>query len=141
MLLQMLGAYRYLALALVAVALLAGAYVKGRGDGRAVEASHWQAREIEHQQRAIAEREQLQAALEARSAELAARQQEAADAVVQIRTEYLPAKAIIRREVVERAVYRDCRVGDSMRDTLNAALRGAPVADPAEHGDPDGVSF
>lgn len=135
----MLGAYRYLALALVAVALLAGAYAKGRADGHAVEASHWQARELAQQQRAIAERAQLQAALDARSAALAARQQEAADAVVQIRTEYLPSKTIVKREVVERAVYRECVVGERMRDVLNAALRGDPASGAASGGGADGL--
>ena len=139
--LALLGPYRYLVLAAVAAIVVAGAYVSGRIDGRAVEASRWQARELEHQQRAAADREQLQAALDARSAELAARQQEAANAVVQIRTEYLPAKTIVRREVAERVVFRDCVIGSELRDTLNAALRGSPVAGPPERGAADGVSF
>ncbi len=137
--LSMLGPYRYLAMALVAVAVLGGAYLKGRGDGRAVESAHWQQLEVEHQAHVLAQREQLQAALDARTAELAARQQEAADAVVQVRTEFLPAKTIVKREVVERPVFRDCRIGDGMRSTLDAALRGDPAAGTPGGGAADGM--
>ena len=54
--------------------------------------------------------------------------EEAADAIAEIRVEYLPGKTEIRRQIVERAVYRDCRIDDGMRDILNAALRGRPIA-------------
>lgn len=135
----LLGPYRYLVLALVAAAALGGAYLVGRGDGRAVEAASRAALELERQAQAEAARQQLQAALDARTAELAARQQEAADAVVQVRTEFLPARTIVKREVVERPVFRDCRIGDGMRSTLDAALRGDPAAGTAGGGAADGV--
>lgn len=98
------------------------------------EAAKWRAEKIAAQAEEMAARQALQAALDARTAELAKRTQEAADAVAEIRTEYLPGKTVIRREVVERPVFRDCRVGDGMRNTLNAALAGRPVPGAVDGG-------
>lgn len=136
-----LAPYRWLAMGLALMVLTGGAYLRGRGDGHAAEAAQWQKREIDRQAQAQSEREQLQHELDARTALLAQRQQEAADAIQQVRVEYLPAKTIVKREVVERAVYRECVVDDSMRDTLNAALRGTPGASPAAADGPGSVSF
>ena len=113
--------------ALVLLALLAGAYTKGRGDGRAVQAAEYATERATAAQEAEQERQALQAALDARTAELARRTQEAADAVVQVRTEYLPGKTEVRRIVVDRPVYRDCRIDAGLRDILDAALAGRPV--------------
>lgn len=124
-----LGPYAYLAAGLALVAALGGAYLKGRGDGRDAAEVRCQAQQIAAQRAREQERADLQAALDARAAELARRQQEGADAVEKVRVEYLPAKVVVKREVAKRVVYRDCRIGDGMRDTLNAALRGAPTAD------------
>lgn len=130
----MIRLYAAAGAALVLLALLAGAYTKGRGDGRAVQAAEYATERATAAQEAEQERQALQAALDARTAELAKRTQEAADAVAEIRTEYLPGKTVIRREVVERPVFRDCRVGDGMRNTLNAALAGRPVPGAVDGG-------
>ena len=126
--------------ALVLLALLAGAYTKGRGDGRAVQAAEYATERATAAQEAEQERQALQAALDARTAELARRTQEAADAVVQVRTEYLPGKTEVRRIVVDRPVYRDCRIDAGLRDILDAALAGRPVPGAApERGGAAGV--
>lgn len=134
-----LAPYRYLVFAAIAAMALGGAYLRGRGDGHAAEAVQWQKREIDRQAQAAIEREQLQASIDAQVAERAARQQEAADAATQIRVEYLPAKTIVKREVVERPVFRECRVGHGLLGTLNAALRGTPTAGAPFDSGADGV--
>lgn len=120
----------YLVVALVVglIALMGGTFAKGASWGRAQATSRCNAEKIEVQQREIAERAVLQAAIDKRDAELRAKEQERANAIVQVRTEFLPAKTVVRKEVVERRVFTDCRIGDGMRDTLNAALRGRPAA-------------
>ncbi len=123
----MIRLYAAAGAALVLLALLAGAYTKGRGDGRAVQAAEYATERATAAQEAEQERQALQAALDARTAELARRTQEAADAVVQVRTEYLPGKTEVRRIVVDRPVYRDCRIDAGLRDILDAALAGRPV--------------
>jgi len=62
-----------------------------------------------------------------RDAALARKTEEAAHAVAEVRTEYLPGKTIVRREVVEVPAYRDCRITGSVRHALDAALAGRPV--------------
>ena len=123
----MIRAYAAIGAVLVLLAMLGGAYGKGRSDGRAVQAAEYAQELAEAAQAAAQERAALQAALDARTAELAKRTQEAADAVVQVRTEYLPGKTIVRREVVEVPAYRDCRITGSVRHALDAALAGRPV--------------
>ena len=123
----MIRLYAAAGAALVLLALLAGAYTKGRGDGRAVQAAEYATERATAAQEAEQERQALQAALDARTAELARRTQEAADVVVQVRTEYLPGKTEVRRIVVDRPVYRDCRIDAGLRDILDAALAGRPV--------------
>jgi len=120
--------YAAVALAVLLALMLGAAYVRGRSDGRAVEAQAWQRRAAAAEAQALADRETISRALAERQAQLDAKTREAADAVAQIRTEYLPAKTVVRREVAERVVYRECRVGGGMRDTLDAALRGRPAA-------------
>lgn len=132
--------YLYLALAAMFAVALGGSYMRGRSDGRAAEAVTWQRKEIDRQQQEAIAREELQHALDARNAEITQRQQDAANAVVQIRTEFLPGKTIVKREVVEKPVYRDCVIDDSMFNVLNAALRGAPIADDAVTSSPYGLS-
>ena len=137
----MLNPYVALAAAVGLAVALGGTYLQGRSDGAAHEAARWQADAIKAQQRAAQAAQALREQLAQREAELAQKQQEAADAVVQVRTEYLPAKTIVRREVAERVVYRDCRVGDGMRDTINSAAAGRPVSGTeAVSGDSAGVS-
>jgi hypothetical protein len=120
--------YAMLGLVLALVATHGTAYVRGRADGGAREAAHWQADALKAAEAASRERAAIQRALDERTAALAKQQREAADAVAQIRVEYLPGKTLVRREVAERVVYRDCRVGERMRDTINSALAGRPVS-------------
>ena len=130
----MIRLYAAAGAALVLLALLAGAYTKGRGDGRAVQAAEYATERATAAQEAEQERQALQAALDARTADLARRTQEAADAVVQVRTEYLPGKTEVRRIVVDRPVYRDCRIDSGVRDLIDAALAGRPVPGAVDGG-------
>jgi hypothetical protein len=132
--------YLILAALIGLIALMGGTFAKGASWGRTQATERCQAEQLEAQQREIAERAVLQAAIDQRDVEIRQREQEAANAIVQVRTEYLPAKTIIRREVVERAVFRDCHAGDRVRDTLNAALAGRPVSGALESGGATGVS-
>ena len=131
--------YLILAALIGVIAIAGGSFAKGASWGRTQATEKCQREQLEAQQQEIVERAALQAAIDQLDIEIRQREQEAANAIVQVRTEYLPAKTIVRREVVERAVYRDCRTGDSMRDTLNAALAGRPVSGAAEGGGADGV--
>lgn len=128
-----------LAALLAVAAMCSWSYVQGRSDGRAAEAVTWQKRELDQQAKAGIERAQLQKAIEVRNAEIEARNHAAADAVEHVRVEFLPAKTVVKREIVDRPVFRDCRIGDGMRDTINAALRGAPIANAAGGSRADGL--
>lgn len=116
-----------LAIAALLAATHIGVAAKAYEAGSIREAAKWRAEKIAAQAEEMAARQALQAALDARTAELARRTQEAADAVVQVRTEYLPGKTEVRRIVVDRPVYRDCRIDAGLRDILDAALAGRPV--------------
>lgn len=133
----------YLALAIVAALAVSHGVVglKAFDFGSRQEAGRWVARLAEQHAQDLKEREALAAAIAARDAALRKREQERADAVIQVRTEFLPAKEIVRRVVVEKPVYRDCRLDDpGLRDTINAALRGRPAASgPAIDGRQAGV--
>ena len=120
--------YTYAAAAVALLATVGTAYTVGRLDGRAHERSACLTREAERTAAAERDRTEWRAQIEAWEAERRRLEQEAADAVAEIRVEYLPGKTEVRRQIVERAVYRDCRIDDGMRDILNAALRGHPVA-------------
>lgn len=134
----MLRGYLFAIIAAVIAALVAGAYIGGRSDGRAVQAVECAADKAKAEAKALKERQAIQDALNARAAELERAQQEGANAIAQVRVEYLPAKTIVKREVVEKRVFTDCRIGDGMRDTINAALGGKPTA--TERASEDGVS-
>jgi hypothetical protein len=123
-----LRAYAAIAAALSVLAMLAGAYAKGRDDGYAVQAAEYAQERAEAHAKAEAERAAVQDALDARTAELARKTEEAAHAVAQVRTEYLPGKTLVKREVVRDVVYRDCRITPSVRESIDAALRGRPAA-------------
>lgn len=135
----MIRLYGALAAALALSLIIGGCYLKGRSDGRAVQAAEYAQELAEAAQAAAQERQALQAALDARTAELAKRTQEAADAVVQVRTEYLPGKTEVRRIVVDRPVYRDCRIDSGVRDLIDAALAGRPVPGAVDGGGAAGV--
>lgn len=124
----MIRLYAGLAGVLLLLALLAGVYGKGRSDGRAVQAAEYAQERATAAQAAEAERAALQAALDARTAELARKSEEVAHAVAQVRVEYLPGKTMVKREIVERAVFRDCRVTPAALDAINGALIGRPVS-------------
>lgn len=123
-----------LAIAALLAATHIGVAAKAYEAGSIREAAKWRAEKIAAQAEEMAARQALQAALDARTAELAKRTQEAADAVEHVRTEYLPGKTIVRREVVEVPAYRDCRVTGSVRDAINAALAGRPVPGAVDGG-------
>lgn len=124
----MIRVYAGLAGVLLLLALLSGSYVKGRSDGRAVQAAEYAQEVATAHAQAEAERAALQAALDARTAELARKSEEVAHAVEAVRVEYLPGKTIVKREVVERAVFRDCRVTPTALAAINGALTGRPVS-------------
>ena len=121
-----------LVLALIATHLAVG--VKSYEGGVRAEAARWQAEALKDAQEAAQEREALQQQLREREAKWVQQQQEAADAVAQVRVEYLPGKTVVKREIVREPVYRTCVVSPGMRDTLNAALRGRPVPGAADIG-------
>lgn len=129
--------YLILAALIGIIAIAGGSFGKGASWGRTQATEKCQREQLERQQQDIVERAALQAAIDQRDAELRAKEQEAADAVIEVRTEYLPGKTIVKREVVRDVVYRDCRVGDGMRDVLNAALAGRPVSAAADLGAAD----
>lgn len=119
--------YAILALVLLLGATHGAAYLQGFKQGSKVEAARWQAQEIERQQQAAKQAQALRDQLAERDAALARKTEEAAHAVAEVRTEYLPGKTIVRREVVEVPAYRDCRITGSVRHALDAALAGRPV--------------
>lgn len=120
--------YLILAALIGLIAIAGGTFAKGASWGRTQATARCQADKIEAQQREIVERAALQAAIDQRDAELQAKEQEIANAVINVRTEYLPARTIVKRQIVERAVYRDCRADDSLWQLANAALRGDAAA-------------
>lgn len=103
--------------------------------------SAWKGRHAKMLEKKAEEKDALRIELAARDEALRKLEQERADAVIQVRTEFLPAKEVVRRVVVEKPVYRDCRLGDDgLRDAINAALRGQPgAAGPAIDGRQAGV--
>lgn len=130
----------YLAIALAVLATYAATYSKGVSAGKAAEAREAHAREDKARAKAAEQEAALRKALQDRDAELARRAQEGVDAIEKVRTEFLPGKIQIRREVVEKPVYRECRIGGGVLLTLNAALRGHPTPGEALDLDPDGMS-
>lgn len=126
--------YAILALVLLLGATHGAAYLQGFKQGSKVEAARWQAQEIERQQQAAKQAQALRDQLAERDAALARKTEEAAHAVAEVRTEYLPGKTIVRREVVEVPAYRDCRVTGSVRDAINGALAGRPVPGAVDGG-------
>lgn len=132
--------YMLLAGLICIIGLMGGSFAKGASWGRTQATERCQAEQLDRQQQDIVERAALQAAIDQRDAELQAKQQEIADAVVKVRTEYLPAKTIVKREVAERVVYRECRADDRLYELANAALRGDAAAGAEAFGrDPVGV--
>ena len=116
------------------IATHAGTYWKGHKAGAVREVAKCQAQQLQDAQDASRALESLQQQLREREAKWVRQQQEAADAIAQVRVEYLPGKTIVKREVVREPRYRDCAVSPGMRDTLNAALAGRPVPGAAEVG-------
>ena len=130
----MLRVYAALAIVAVLAGLYGIAYTKGHKAGATRELAKCQAQQIEDAQDASRALEAIQQQLREREAKWVRQQQEAADAVAQVRVEYLPSKVIVKREVVREPRYRDCVVPPGMRDTLNAALAGRPVPGAADVG-------
>ena len=116
------------------IATHAGTYWKGHKAGAVREVAKCQAQQLQDAQDASRALESLQQQLREREAKWVRQQQEAADAIAQVRVEYLPGKTIVKREVVREPRYRDCVVSPGMRDTLNAALAGRPVPGAADVG-------
>ena len=119
---------------IVAAAALGYAYAQGRSDGAAHERAECLDREAERTAAAERDRTEWRAQIDAWEAERRRLEQEAADAIAEIRVEYLPGKTIVRREVVEKPIYSECRIGGEMLKTLNDALTGRPSH--IEHSDP-----
>lgn len=132
----MIRPYMILAVLIGLIATHSGVYLKGHKAGAVAEVAKCQARAIEDAQDASRAIEAIQQQLREREAKWVKQQQEAANAVAQVRVEYLPGRTIVKREIVREPVYSDsrCRVSGGMRDTLNAALRGTPVPGAAEVG-------
>lgn len=119
---------------IVAAAALGYAYAQGRSDGAAHERAECLDREAERTAAAEGDRTELRAQIDAWEAERRRLEQGAANAIAEIRVEYLPGKTIVRREVVEKPIYSECRIGGEMLKTLNDALTGRPSH--IEHSDP-----
>ena len=134
----MLKPYAILAVLIGLIATHAGTYWKGHKAGSVAELAKCQAQQIEDAHEASRTLEAIQQQLREREAQWVRQQQEAADAVAQVRVEYLPGKVIVKREIVREPRYRDCAVSPGMRDTLNAALAGRPVPGAADIGTDSG---
>ena len=113
-------------------------YAQGRSDGR-------NAAEVEHQRAAAeetardqADRDAVQRALDERAARLADKERTIAEAIVNANQQFDTIKTVVRREIVDRPVYRDCRIDERMRQHLNAALAGGGM--PGAAGVPAGGS-
>ena len=132
----MIRPYMILAVLIGLIATHSGLYLKGHKAGSTRELAKCQAQQIEDAQEASRALEAIQQQLREREAQLVKQQQEAANAVAQVRVEYLPGRTIVKREIVREPVYSDsrCRVSGGMRDTLNAALAGRPVPGAADVG-------
>ena len=134
----MIRPYMILAALIALIATHSGAYLKGHKAGAVAEVAKCRAQRLQDAQEASRALEAIQQQLRDREIQWAQQQQEAADAVAQVRVEYLPSKVIVKREVVREPRYRDCVVSPGMRDTLNAALAGRPVPGAAEVGTDSG---
>lgn len=130
----MLKPYMILAVLIGLIATHAGTYLKGHKAGAVAELAKCQAQQLQDAQEASRALEAIQQQLRDREAKWVKQQQEAADAVAQVRVEYLPGRTIVKREIVREPVYRSCVVSPGMRDTLNAALAGRPVPGAADIG-------
>ncbi len=130
----MLRPYMILAVLVGLIATHAGTYLKGHKAGSTRELAKCQYQQLQDAQEASRALEALQQQLREREAKWVQQQQEAADAIAQVRVEYLPGKTIVKREVVREPVYRSCVVSPGMRDTLNRALAGRPVPGAADVG-------
>lgn len=95
--------------------------------GQRSERTVWQAQQIVEQQARAAREAEWRAQIDAYEAARRKAEQEAADAVNEIRVEYLPGKIEVRKQIVDRPVYRECVIDGRMRDLLDAALRGRPA--------------
>jgi len=134
----MLRAYAALAIVAVLAGLYGIAYTKGHKAGAVRELAKCQAQQLQDAQDASRALEAIQQQLREREAQWVQQQQETANAVAQVRVEYLPGKVIVKREIVREPRYRDCAVSPGMRDTLNAALAGRPVPGAADIGTDSG---
>lgn len=124
----MLRPYMILAVLIGLIATHAGTYLKGHKAGSTREVAKCQARQLQDAQESSRALEALQQQLREREAKWVQQQQEAADAIAQVRVEYLPGKTLVKREIVERAVFRDCRVTPTALAAINGALTGRPVS-------------
>ena len=124
----MIRPYMILAVLIGLIATHAGLYLKGHKAGAVREVAKCQAQQLQDAQDASRALEAIQQRLREREAKWTAQQQEAADAIAQVRVEYLPGKTIVKREIVERAVFRDCRVTPTALAAINGALTGRPVS-------------
>lgn len=134
----MIRPYMILAVLIGLIATHAGTYWKGHKAGAVRELAKCQAQQLQDAQDASRALEAIRQQLREREAQWVQQQQETANAVAQVRVEYLPGKVIVKREIVREPRYRDCAVSPGMRDTLNAALAGRPVPGAADIGTDSG---
>lgn len=107
--------YRLLAMALLAVALFIGGYVKGRGDGhRIAKADQAEVLELARKVRDDAQRG-------------------AAEAIAQIEIKQTTIRQTLEKEIYEKPVYRDCHHDAGSLQRINAAITGREP-DPAGSG-------
>lgn len=131
-------AYGILALVIVLAGTHAGAYLKGRGDGRAVQTQDYASERADAARALEAEREHAAQVATAIQATRDAAQQGAADAIAQIQIQHQTIRQRVEREIVEKPVFRDrdCDVPDSILQLVNAALanRAAGAAELVDQG-------
>ncbi len=102
-------------------------YAQGRSDGRnAAEVAHQRAA-AEETARDQADRDAVQRALDERAERLADKERTIAEAIKNANQKIDTIRTVVRREIVERPVYRECRISAGMFDNLNAALAGGDV--------------
>jgi hypothetical protein len=99
---------------LALVGAIGGAYVKGRGDGRAVE---------------IAQRVTLE---EVAQTAREASQQAAAEQIAKIEVKNVTIKQQLETQIREKPVYRNCVADQRVLDTVNEAITGNPAVDSSE---------
>lgn len=120
--------WQYLVVGLLVTVTLAYTYHQGRVHGRAVAELECAIAQKERDRQDAAALIRWTAHIDALELARQEAEERAANIVTETVIEYLPGKTEVRREVVERPVYRDCAVSQRVFDIANAALGGNPLA-------------